>query len=118
MGKWDIGIFDCGKNPIMFVWACCVPCGGVCMQAYDAKLTDSDKNACLIAALLSCCCGAIGAIVNRYRLREHLKIKDSIIMDILFTCCLPCCSVTQEYITVVKEKKGDEKTPIWKVWSD
>ena len=118
MGGWDIGLFDCGKNPIMFLWACCVPCGSVCMQAIDAKLTDNDKNAALIAGLLICCCGNIGGIINRYRLREKLNIKDSVVFDVVFWCFLPCCAVTQEYITVVKDKKGEEKLPIWKLMKD
>jgi len=118
MGGWDIGLFDCSKNPIMFVWACCVPCGGLCMQGIDAKLTDHDKNACLIAVLLDCCCGAIGATINRYKLRDKLKIHDSILMDCLISCFCGCCGVTQEYITVVKDKKGNEKAMIWEIMKD
>lgn len=113
MGGWDINIFDCNKNIVMFVWSCCVPCGMVCMQTVDAKLTDSDKNAAVIAALLACCCGCIGSTINRYRLRDKLDIKDSVVMDILFSCFLPCCAVTQEYITVMSSKKGNAKTMIW-----
>ena len=114
MGSWDIHIFDCQKNIVMFAWSCCVPFGLCCMQALDAKLTDSDKNACLIAGLLSCCCGSIGGIINRHRLKNRLGIKDDpIYLDVLFWCCLPCCAVTQEYIKVMKDKKGNEKLLIW-----
>ena len=116
MGGWDIRIFDCQKNVIMFLWSCFVPCGVVCMQACDAKLTDSDKNAPIIAAALICCLGCIGGIINRYRLKEKLGIKeDPILLDVLFWLCLPCCAATQEYIQVVKEKKGKEDTLIWEL---
>ena len=84
------------------------------MQMLDAKLTDTENpNACLIAGLLDCCCGVIGAIFNRYKLRVALEIDDSIIMDILFWCCCPCCSVTQEYMQTMERKKGDKAMPIW-----
>jgi Cys-rich protein (TIGR01571 family) len=113
MGGWDIKIFDCEKNIVMFVWACCVPCGALCMQVLDAKLTDSDKNAPLIAGLLMCCLGCIGGALNRYRLREKLGIEDNALFDILFWWCIPCCAVTQEYITVMEKQKGNKKLLIW-----
>lgn len=116
MGGWDVKIFDCVKNPIMFLWACCVPCGGACMQALDAKLTESDKNAWIIACLLDVCCGCIGMIFNRYRLRNALSIHDSIILDILFSWFLPCCAVTQEYMQTMDKKGHNQKDPIWKTY--
>lgn len=118
MGGWDIKIFDCNKNIVMFVWACCVPCGGLCMQVVDAKLSDSDKNAALIAGILACCLGCIGGILNRYRLRDKLDIKDNVVFDVLFQCFLPCCAVTQEYIQTMKDKKGNEKLLIWEAIKD
>lgn len=117
MGGWDIDLFDCKKNPVMFLWACCVPCGGVCMQAIDAKLTRSEDNALMIACLLSCCLGCIGAIINRMRVRDKLSIHDSLLMDCLLTCFCGPCSVTQEYIEVMQKKKGNAKALIWEVWS-
>ena len=119
MGGWDFKILDCSQNLIMYLWACCVPCGMVCMQSLDAKLTNKDKNACLIAFLLDCCCGCIGGIINRHRLKVDLEITDeSIIMDILFWCFLPCCAATQEYMQVMKNKKGNEKLMIWEAYKD
>jgi Cys-rich protein (TIGR01571 family) len=116
MGGWDIDLFDCKKNPIMFLWACCVPCGGTCMQAVDAKLTQNDKNAPLFACLLDCFCGCIGAAINRSRVREQLSIHDSILMDVLLSCFCGPCSITQEYIQVMQKKKGNEKAVIWEVY--
>lgn len=114
MGIWDFKTFECGQNPIMCLWSWCVPCGGACMQALDAKLTDADnKNAALVACLLACCCGCFGAAFNRYKIREKLKIEDTVIMDILCSWCCPCCSVTQEWQTVMKHKKGNNKLLIW-----
>lgn len=118
MGGWDTQIFDCSKNIVMFAWSLCVPCGCVCMQAINAKLSDSDKNAPIIAALLLCCLGDIGGILNRYRLRTQLNIEDSIVADIVFWCFIPCCAVTQEYIEVMKQKGGGEKVLIWEALKD
>lgn len=118
MGGWDVQIFDCNKNIVMLVWSMCVPCGCLCMQALNAKLTDDDKNAPIIAALLICCLGEIGGILNRYRLRRQLSIEDSVVADIVFWCFIPCFAVTQEYIQVVKSKKGDEKLLIWEAIKD
>ena len=113
MGGWNVQIFDCVKSPVMFLWACCVPGGSCCMQALDAKLTESDKNAWVIACLLDCCCGCIGGIVNRYRLRKALAIEDNVVLDILFWCFLGCCAVTQEYMETMDRKKGDKGLMIW-----
>jgi Cys-rich protein (TIGR01571 family) len=119
MGGWDFKIFDCAQNIIMCLWGCFVPCGYVCMQALDAKLTDSDKNAVVIAGALVCCLGCLGGIINRYRLRQKLSITDeSVLLDVLFWWFLPCCAVTQEYMQVMKVKKGNEKLPIWEAYKD
>jgi Cys-rich protein (TIGR01571 family) len=83
------------------------------MQVVDAKFTDNDRNAALIAGLLAYCLGCIGGVINRYRLRERLNIKDKAIMDVVFWYCLPCCAATQEYIQVMRSKKGNERLLIW-----
>lgn len=114
MGGWNVEICDCIKNPVMFLWACCIPGGACCMQMVDAKLTESDKNAALIACLLDCCLGCIGGIINRHRLRKALEIHDIIALDILLWCCLPTCAVTQEFMQTMERKKNDRKMPIWK----
>jgi Cys-rich protein (TIGR01571 family) len=117
MGGWNVEIFDCVKNPTMFMWACLVPCGICCMQMLDAQLAEPEKkNAMLYAGLLVCFCGTIGGIINRYRLRMSLEISDSILFDILFWCCVPCCAVTQEYMQTMERKKKNRNMPIWEAY--
>ncbi|CAG9325324.1 unnamed protein product [Blepharisma stoltei] len=116
MGGWRYTIFQCFDNPGMCLWACCVPCGMSCMQACDAKYSDPDnKNALITAFLCSCCLGCIGSVYNRYKLRKKLHVEDSILYDILFWCCCPCCSATQEWMTVFSEKKANQKVTIWEL---
>ena len=114
MGGWNVEICDCLKNPLMFLWAVCVPGGCCCMQAIDAKLTEENKNAGLIACLLSCCCGCIGGIINRNKLRTALEIQDTIVLDILFWAFIPCCAVTQEFMQTMERKHKNQNLPIWK----
>ena len=51
MGTWNFKLFDCHKNLLMFAWACCVPCGIVCMQSVDASLTSNLKFPAISACL-------------------------------------------------------------------
>lgn len=97
MGGWKYNLLQCGENPVMCLWACCIPCGIACMQSTAAKYADKDnKHAPTVAFLLSCCCGCVGSIINRYRLRQKAHVTDSLIWDILSWCFCPCCSATQE----------------------
>lgn len=116
MGGWDFTIFQCCNNPMMCFFSAFVPCGCCCMQIYDAKITnDVNKNAGLIAGLCVCLLGPIGAIYNRLKLRETLKIEDSVVADILLTLYVPCCAVTQEWMHTMSEKKGNPKLKIWEL---
>ena len=110
---WEIKIYDCHKNFVMFLCASCVPCGCILMQASNAKLSDKNKNSRINAYYLASCLLCIGGIINRYRLRQKLKIKSPVTNDILFSCFLPCFSVTQEFIQTVKSIKGDEMLLLW-----
>lgn len=119
MSTWDVKIFDCNKNVLMFLWSCFVPCGIMCMQTVDAKLSDPEKNSALIAGLLSCCLGCIGGGINRHRLKKNLNIEgESQSVDVFLWCCLPCCAATQEYIQTLTLKKGNGNIPIWKALSN
>lgn len=120
MSTWEVKIFDCNKNIFMFVWSCFVPCGMVCMQVVDAKLTDPENNnAALIAGLLGCCLGCIGGVINRKRLKKYLNIEgENISTDVFIWYCCPCCAATQEYIQTLILKKGNGNIPIWKALSN
>mmetsp|Transcript_7382 Transcript_7382/g.7242 ORF Transcript_7382/g.7242 Transcript_7382/m.7242 type:complete len:120 (-) Transcript_7382:42-401(-) len=114
--KWKFNTFDCMQHPVMCLWAWCVPCGGCCMQAYDARECDKDnKNACLIACLMSCCLGVYGATFNRYQVRNKLQLEGTVPMDFLCHCCCGCCSVVQEWQQVMDTKHGKAKINIWEV---
>ncbi|CAG9310719.1 unnamed protein product [Blepharisma stoltei] len=114
MGIWDFKTFECAQNPVMCLWAWCVPCGSCCMQAIDAKISDPEnKNAALIACLFDCFLCCIGATINRMKLRKQMSIEDSVAMDFLCSCCCGCCSVTQEWMTTMKRYKNNHKTLIW-----
>lgn len=116
MSKWDFGTFDCMQNLPMCLWTWCVPCGGTCMQACNAKLTDPDnKNAALVACLLDCCLGVCGAAYNRYSIRKKLSLEGSAVMDCICQWCCGCCSTVQEWQQVMKTKKGNAKIAIWEL---
>ncbi|CAG9329039.1 unnamed protein product [Blepharisma stoltei] len=116
MGGWDFGVFQCEQNPVMCLWAWCVPGGICCMQVVDAKISDSEnKNAAFVACLCSCFLGCIGATFNRYKLREMLTINDSVIMDLLWYWWVPCFAVTQEWMTTMNRQKNNHKLLIWQL---
>mmetsp|Transcript_14981 Transcript_14981/g.14997 ORF Transcript_14981/g.14997 Transcript_14981/m.14997 type:complete len:121 (-) Transcript_14981:39-401(-) len=111
--NWDFKTFDCLKNPIMCLWAFCVPCGDCCMQSCNAKITEPENpNAGLYGFLLPCCLGVCGAAFNRYKLRHKMNIEGAPIMDCVCHCCCSPCSVIQEWMHVMKHKRGDEKITI------
>lgn len=115
MGSWSYGILTCYENPIMCLWAFLVPCGICCMQIVDAKVSDKEKSAPLVAGVFICCLGCIGGTLNRLRLRSKLNVEDNPLFDVLFSCFLPCCAVTQEWRETMLKHKGDHKAPIWSV---
>lgn len=119
MGGWNIEICDCVKNPKTFLCALCVPGGMCCIQMASAMVAQDNKNAWKKVCLLDCFCGYIGFVLNRYELRKTLEIKDSILFDACFWCCVPCCAVTQEFMQALDYKKSQEVTlSVWKVWKD
>mmetsp|Transcript_21973 Transcript_21973/g.40109 ORF Transcript_21973/g.40109 Transcript_21973/m.40109 type:complete len:148 (-) Transcript_21973:147-590(-) len=112
-------LLGCFDNPIMCVWALCVPCGLACMQGVDAKVLFPDKgNAGLIACLLNCCLCCFGAGWNRKELREVFKYEGSYIIDCLLELFCCCCAVTQEWREVFASKQSNPNTPIWSALSD
>ncbi|CAG9327464.1 unnamed protein product [Blepharisma stoltei] len=112
MEGWKYELFDCGRNPFMFIWSICMPCGYHCMQTCDAKHAEPENRfAGLRAYSLVLFLGPIGASINRYMLRKTLKIKDNPIMD-LSHFCIPCCAVTQEWMQVMQSMKGNEELKI------
>ena len=118
MGGWNIEICDCIRNPTMFLFALCVP-GGMCyMQSVAAWVAEEKKSACRNACLLSCFLCTIGSIINRSHLRKSLEIKDSILFDICYWCCVPCCAVTQEFMqTMDYKREGERNMSICRVWT-
>ena len=115
MGGWKYSLFSCTENPLMFLWGCCIPGGVACMQGCDAKLALGKDNSFLIACLLACCCGCYGFAYNRYSLKEKMGVDEPIYMTILLGWCLPCCSIHQEYLSVMDDKKGNKDIKIWEL---
>jgi Cys-rich protein (TIGR01571 family) len=113
---WKTGLFQCKDSPVMFIWAWCVPCGFLCMQTLDAKLSaPEDKNAAIIACLCGWYLGCIGVGYNRHILRSKLNIKGNIFVDILLECFLCCCAVSQEWRETMEHKSKGKGAPIWEV---
>jgi Cys-rich protein (TIGR01571 family) len=111
---WTTGLFKCNESLVMFAWACCVPCGSVCMQAINAKLVHLEaSNGALVACLCAgffCC---IGAGYNRYLLSGKLAIKGNLCLDMVLECFIGCCAVSQEWREVMKLTNKPITTPIW-----
>ncbi|CAG9311969.1 unnamed protein product [Blepharisma stoltei] len=106
MEEWSYEICDCAKNPFMFVWSLCIPCGLHCMQTCNAKHADPlNKHSALRAYLCVLFFGCVGASINRNLLRKSLNIKGNLFHDFAHLI-IPCCAVTQEWMQVMKVKKG------------
>lgn len=107
------GIFGCFDNITMCLFAWCVPCGGVCMQALDAKSVFSeDKSAGMKACLLAWCCCCFGAAYNRTQLRNKYGLEGSYLVDCLLHWFCGVCAVTQEWQHVFNDLNKDPKTTI------
>lgn len=111
MGVWTIKLFDCYKNWRTFAVSCC-PGGICCVQCASAYASSSDdltkkkarNMACYIAMFLPVC----GWVYNRIKVRERLMVQDSVIIDIGFTVCCPCCAATQEFIEALDKNYNRE----------
>lgn len=116
---WDKHVFECFSNPLMCLWACFMPCGANCMQAVSADLMfkNSNPNAKYMALAMGACLCCLGAAYNRERLRVKFDIKGNYVLDCLLWLLLPCCSVTQEWRTVMAEYYSDENYSICQVFN-
>ena len=112
---WKYGICSCCETPSIYFWACCIPCGSLCMQMMAISNVSDDKNAGLLAIRLICRCGHFGAALNRHKIREELGIRGSLCTDLLFHCFCDTCAYVQEYRHVMSVKHGDDKRPPWQV---
>jgi Cys-rich protein (TIGR01571 family) len=112
---WKAKLFDCFENPVMCLWACCVPCGAACMQAVDAYVFSGEKWDATRAFFLNCCLCCFGAAYNTKAVRERLKIDSNYAIDCVKWMFCPCCTAVQEWREVMLAKKGDDKTLIWRV---
>ena len=114
MGVWTINLFDCCKNFKTFAISCC-PGGICCVQCASAYVSSSgDINQRKKVRNLTYCIAMFfpvcGWIFNRIKLRNQLQINDSILIDIGYTICCPCCAVTQEFMEALDinyERKTD-----------
>jgi Cys-rich protein (TIGR01571 family) len=113
--NWHTSTFEFKENCCMCMWAWCIPFGFACMQCTDAKVA-VDPSEGVKAFLCAWCLCCIGGAINRGKIRETFSLEGSFILDCMCEWCCPCCSVTQEWYHVMKEKKGDGKKLIWQVW--
>jgi Cys-rich protein (TIGR01571 family) len=109
---WEAEFCKCFDNAAMCLFACFVPCGGLCMQVIDAKLTLKAENAAMVACLCSFCLCCYGAGWNRTNIRKEDKVEGSYFVDCLLHLVCGLCAVTQEWQHVMKKKKGDNKKTI------
>ncbi|CAG9327722.1 unnamed protein product [Blepharisma stoltei] len=110
---WEFKLFDCAKNPLMCAWVLCVPCGGDCMQAVTAKVSDPrNRNAACVACLCSFTLFCYGGVFNRHRLSKKLGLKDNIFFNILTAACCESCGNTQEWMETMKRVKGNHELTI------
>jgi Cys-rich protein (TIGR01571 family) len=109
---WQADFCKCLDNVIMCMFAWCLPCGGVCMQAVGAKFTLKDANAPFVACLCALCLCCFGAGYNRTSIRRFNAIEGSYLRDCLLHCCCGVCALTQEWQHVMKTKKGSHKHTI------
>mmetsp|Transcript_20976 Transcript_20976/g.3394 ORF Transcript_20976/g.3394 Transcript_20976/m.3394 type:complete len:80 (-) Transcript_20976:69-308(-) len=77
----------------MCLWSLCVPCGIACMHAANFKtLSPNEKDkpwiGCLFAIFLCC----FGTGYNRSKFRDDLKIKGSLLFDMVLYLFCPCCA--------------------------
>ena len=92
---WKVELFDCMSDFAVCLWSWCVPCGVCCMQAYSVN-TATQKGAC-VPYMLICFCGAIGAAINRSRIRQVYNIPGSFCTDYCIWCWCGSCAACQEY---------------------
>mmetsp|Transcript_4493 Transcript_4493/g.8663 ORF Transcript_4493/g.8663 Transcript_4493/m.8663 type:complete len:126 (-) Transcript_4493:177-554(-) len=111
--NWQASLFGCFDNAVMCLFAWCVPCGGVCMQALDAKLSNTkDTNAAVMACVCAWCLSCIGAGYNRSKLREIYGISGNFFIDCILHWFCGCCAVTQEWQEVMFRVHNDKKISI------
>lgn len=111
--NWNSDLFKCFDNAVMCLFSWCVPCGGVCMQAIDAKLAlKSEPNAAVMACLCGWCLCVYGSAWNRSNIRKAYSIDGSYIVDCLLHEFCGCCAATQEWMQVMHKEKGEAKKTI------
>ena len=95
MSEFKHGLLDVmAQGPGVCCWACCCP------QCVTAKArTDYDES----SIIFNCLC--VNPCVARSLIREGYGIKGDWIQDIVFGCCLPCCTSIQ-LLSEVKERGG------------
>lgn len=105
---WSHKWYEFYTNCLMCL--CTLLPGGICfMQTCDAKLTSNKRRDPYIACLCSAFCGCIGLTFNRLQIKSHLGVGSHILSDVFLSWCCPCFSVTQEWMEVMKTKKGDPR---------
>lgn len=88
-------LFGCFSDMASCIWACCIPCGVICLQAKAVDMITGDGM--VIPCLLTMCLSCIGGAINRGTIRTKLGIQGSFVSDcLLWWCCGPCAGC-QEY---------------------
>ncbi|CAG9335840.1 unnamed protein product [Blepharisma stoltei] len=103
MADFDEPLCGCLQDMFSCLIVFCVPCGGICIQAYSVDKATSSGMVCPF--LWSCCLGCIGSAVNRGQIRQKYHIEGSFIMDCLISCFCGCCAATQEYREVMNRER-------------
>ena len=92
---WKLGLFDCMADCGVCLWSLCVPCGVCCMQAQSVHKA-TQQGTC-VPYMLICCCGIIGAAINRSKIRQSYGIPGSCCGDYCTWCFCANCAACQEY---------------------
>lgn len=86
---WQNGLLGCFGDFKTCILSFCVPCY---VMGKNAEALGDD---CLIVGLLSCIGFPFGPTL-RWRIRQEKGIKGSMVLDMAFWVCIPCCALAQE----------------------
>lgn len=110
--NWSVGFCKFYENVPMFLFALCVPCGIICMQAANAEVGLKADKAYLVACICGCMLGCWGTAWNRTNLRIETDVDGTYIVDFVLHWFVSVCAVTQEWQHVMKKIKGNQKLTI------
>ena len=87
--EWNNGLFGCLGDFRICLISFIVPCYA------EGKNAEAVGEDCLLIGVLALLGINFGPLI-RWRLRQAKGIKGSMIMDMLYWMCCPCCALAQE----------------------